>query len=138
MSNLQKFLRPSLRFVPALLLLFSVVPSVSLAWSPGQPLIPNACFTNPGGCGWNEIVFLGQNFLHIALYLASIAVVVSITYAGWLYITSQGNSSQISKAHGIFTKVAIGLFFMLGAWLIVSEVLKLLLNPALSGYSLLE
>ncbi|HEY1036996.1 MAG TPA: hypothetical protein VGE62_00275 [Candidatus Paceibacterota bacterium] len=122
-----------------LLLITTAVPSAAFAWSPGDPLIPNQCYdktVRPGGCGWEDIVMLGQNLLHICLYITSLAAVITVTYAGWLYLTSGGNSSQISKAHGMLWKTVIGICFMLGAWLIVSSVLSFL--QVEEGYSLLE
>jgi hypothetical protein len=55
--------------------------------------------------------------------------VISFSYAGFLYLTSQGNPGQISKAHGIFKTTAIGFLIVLSAWLIVYAITGSLLNP---------
>ncbi len=73
-------------------------------------------------CGYQDLIKLGINIMNFAIYLMAILAVISFVYAGFLYMSSAGNQSQISKAHGIFTKVALGIFFTLGAWLIVHQI----------------
>ena len=75
-------------------------------------------------CGWEQLVKMGQNIIDYSVILMAILSVIGIAYAGFLYITAQGNGSQISKAHGIFTKIIWGIVFVLGAWLIVNTILK--------------
>ncbi len=48
------------------------------------------------------------------------------SYAGWLYFSNRENTSQIEKAHKIFTSVFIGFCIAIGGWLIVQTVLKTL------------
>jgi hypothetical protein len=74
-------------------------------------------------CGFNDFVMLGQNFLKWAIYLAALGAIVAIIYAGWLYLSSAGNSSKISKAHGIFGKAIAGIIITMAAWLIVKSIL---------------
>lgn len=80
----------------------------------------------PGQCGWEDLIKMGQNIINDAVYLVAILSVISVAYAGYLYVTSGGNDSQIKKAHEVFGKVVWGIFLTLGAWLIVHEVLKYL------------
>lgn len=47
-------------------------------------------------------------------------------YAGFLLITSAGNPAQINKARGIFKNVVIGLIIILGAVVIVGQLLDYL------------
>ncbi len=82
----------------------------------------NADLTDP--CGWEQLVALGQNILNYAIVLMAILSVAGIAYAGFLYVTAMGDSSKIKKAHGIFTKIIWGIFFVLGAYLIVNTLLK--------------
>lgn len=77
-------------------------------------------------CGWEQLIEMGQNIINAAVYLVAILSVISIAYAGYLYVTSGGSDSQIKKAHEVFGKVIWGIFLTLGAWLIVHEVLKYL------------
>ena len=75
------------------------------------------------GCGWNDLIQLGQNVMVWAIYFVGLASVVSITYAGWLYLSANGNSGQIGKAHAVFGKVITGIIITLAAWLIVKSIL---------------
>lgn len=81
-----------------------------------------ADLTDP--CGWEQLVALGQNILNYAIVLMAILSVAGIAYAGFLYVTAMGDSGKIKKAHGIFTKIIWGIFFVLGAYLIVNTLLK--------------
>lgn len=87
-------------------------------------------------CSWPELLILSNEVMKFCVYLAFTFGVISIAYAGWLMLTSGGNSSQISKAKGIFGKVIIGIIITICAYLFVQMLLKLLGLP--DGYSLLE
>lgn len=75
-------------------------------------------------CGWEQLVAMGQNVINYSVVLMAILSVIGIAYAGFLYVTANGNSGQITKAHGIFIKIIWGIIFVLGAWLIVNTILK--------------
>jgi hypothetical protein len=83
------------------------------------PIVPN-CNTS---CGWNDLIQVGQNVIQDAVVFVAMAAVLSITYAGYLYATAGGSDSQIKKAHEVFGKVVWGIFFTLGAWLLVYTIL---------------
>ncbi len=74
-------------------------------------------------CGWEQLIALGQNILNYAIVLMALLSVVGIAYAGFLYMSSGGDSGKIKKAHGIFTKIIWGMVFVLGAYLIVKTLL---------------
>ena len=57
--------------------------------------------------------------MKIAATLSAIAFI----YTGWLYIPGGINSRKREHAHEIFRNVIIGLFFVFGAWLIVTMIL---------------
>jgi hypothetical protein len=42
--------------------------------------------------------------------------------AGFLYMTSGGNQGQLDRAHGMFAKPLWGIFWVLGAWLVVTLI----------------
>lgn len=95
------------------------------------PIVPGSCMggsdasegpVNNQGCGWNELVQMGQNIIQDAVVLVALLSVVSIAYAGFLYATANGNDGQIKKAHQVFEKVVWGIFLTLGAWLIVYSI----------------
>lgn len=83
-----------------------------------------------GNCGWDNLIAAIKKFFDVAIPMALTFTVVIIAYAGFLYMTSGSNASQRSQANGMFVKVAIGIFFMLGAWLIVTLITNSLLNDS--------
>jgi hypothetical protein len=99
------------------------------------PFVPDECYgkaTQDGSgrvsvnCGWEQFVKLGQNIINNAIYLAAMAAVVSIVYAGWLYMSSGDDAGQRKTANKIFGNVIKGIFFTMAAWLLVATMLRFL------------
>jgi hypothetical protein len=87
--------------------------------------------TNPDGspqyeCGWYDLIELGRRVMLFLLYISLSLAVFSMTYAGFLYVTSFGDMGKVEKAHSIFTTVVTGLLFVFGGWLIIATILKTL------------
>ncbi len=75
-------------------------------------------------CGFPQILMLIQNVLNFLLkYLALPLAAIMFAYAGFELITSGGETEKRNKAKRIFINVAIGLFFIAGAFLIVKTIL---------------
>jgi hypothetical protein len=107
-----------------------VLPAFVLA-APGnsfeKPIVPNCTRAGVNGgtihaCGYTDLILLGINVMNFAVYLMALLSVVSFVYAGYLYMSSGGDSGALKHAREIFTKVALGIFFTLGAWLIVHQI----------------
>lgn len=79
-----------------------------------------------GGCGWNELLQLANNLITFFFRFGAIVASLLIAYAGWLYITSGGDSSKVSQAKGMFIKILIGFIVMLSAYLVVKLILQVL------------
>ncbi len=79
-------------------------------------------------CSFSDVVVLAKELVNLAFYLSVPAVVLLLSYAGFLYMTSAGDEGKVGKAHTIFTNVAIGFCIVLAAWLIVTTILKALLD----------
>ncbi len=105
---------------------------VQAVWTPGKPLIPcnpknphivdgKTVWDNP--CNFDAIILGISNIIDLALYLAAPVATAMFAYAGFLYLTAQDDSGKITTAHKIFKDVAFGVFFVVGAWLIVKAVL---------------
>ena len=100
---------------------------VRAMYNPSESLIPcnpkwvnNAWVNN---CDFNALITGAGNLIDFALYLAAPIATAMFAYAGFLYLSAQGDPGKIKTAHKIFKDIAIGLFFVLGAWLIVKAVL---------------
>ncbi len=94
-----------------------------------------ACSTKKEGCGWDDLLLAVHNFINYLLYFSATLATLSIAYAGWLYLTSGGDSGQREKANKIFWKIIQGFLFAFCAWLIVQTILKGVRLE--DGYSLL-
>lgn len=82
------------------------------------------CGSKPGGCDWSDFLELIQEGINFLFFLASLAIVVVISYAGWLFLTGGTNEGNIKKAKGLLWNVVWGIIFMFTGWLIVSFVLS--------------
>lgn len=105
-------------------------------------LIP--CTTSPGpsptpsglNCDtWQDAVEIIQFLITYAFVIATVLASISFAYAGWLYLTSNGNSGQIESAHKIFLNVIKGFIFIAVAYLLVKTILVGIAQP---GYNLLQ
>jgi hypothetical protein len=81
------------------------------------------CDTN---CGWPALVAMAARIIDYLILVSGSLAAISFAYAGWMYMTSGGDSGKVSRAKGIFLKVVIGLIFVLAAWLLVHEILRIL------------
>lgn len=63
-----------------------------------------------------------QSALAIIIKIGVPAGTIFIIYSGFLFVTAQGNESQITKAKKTFLWTCIGLGVLLGAWAIASAI----------------
>ena len=73
-----------------------------------------------------------QGVIRFLILLVAPIAVVMFSYAGWLYMSSGGNTSKISKANAIFTSVLVGIGLALGAFLIIDIIVDSLVRPDLT------
>lgn len=99
------------------------------------PFVPDECYAKATqdasgrvsvNCGWAQLMKMGQNIIRNAIYLAAMAAVISIVYAGWLYMSSGDDAGQRKAANKIFGNVIKGIFFTMAAWLLVATMLRFL------------
>jgi len=62
--------------------------------------------------------------IQVALGFLGIIAVVLIMYAGWMWMTSEGNEEKITKAKNILKNAIIGLIIILSAFSIASFILN--------------
>ena len=79
-------------------------------------------------CQLCDLVTTLNNVIRFAVALSVVVATLMFTYAGALYVTASANEGNIKKAHGIFTKVFIGLIIILLSWLIVDIIMKVFLS----------
>jgi len=112
-----------------------LLPRITYAlWKPGDPLVPcDGGTTNP--CSFASLIELADNAItFLTIYITVPLAAVAFGYAGFLYLTATGSESQITKAHSVFRSVAIGLFFVFTAFLIVELITSTFLNDSINTY----
>ena len=77
-----------------------------------------------GNCTFEDAVAAVKRVTNYGAVIALGFSVVVIAYAGALYMVSEGNPGKLKEATEMFRKVAIGILFILAAWLIVSLILN--------------
>ena len=81
-------------------------------------------------CDFSALISLVSRIMQYLIYIAMPLAAISFAYAGWLYLSAGGNSSQVSKAHTIFMDVGIGFILILSAWLIFDLIAKNFLDTS--------
>ncbi|MBU4536625.1 pilin [Patescibacteria group bacterium] len=89
-------------------------------------LIPCKPYVDESGnmvnsCNFSSLVQLVDNIINFIITLSVSVSAIMFAYAGVLYLS--GDPGKIKRAHEIFKNVALGLIFILGAWLIVKAIL---------------
>lgn len=92
-------------------------------------LVPCGTKSTPP-CTWADLVKLANNIVNFLVFISSMLGVIAFCYAGFLYITAAGDGGKIEQAHHIFKMVVIGIFFVLGGWLLIATILKVLVGDS--------
>ena len=85
---------------------------------------------------WADLINSIEALIKFTFRLAVVAATISIAYAGFLFLTSQGDSGKIKQAKDIFGKVVWGFIIMLTAYLLVKLILDTLVSN--KAFNLLE
>ncbi|MEA3463824.1 MAG: IPT/TIG domain-containing protein [Patescibacteria group bacterium] len=85
------------------------------------------------GLGTADPRVIAANIIRVALGFLGIIAVCLIMYAGWLWMTAEGNEKKIDKAKKVLLSAVIGLIIVLSAFAIASFVLNKLLEATGSG-----
>ncbi len=124
------------KIIPIFFLLSFFVPAFTSVSAQDYSLIPcsgvadvsDTGTSNGKECTFQDVIALAQA---VAKKLVQIGLIVSpiiFAYAGYLLVTSQGNTGQRDKAKKIGWNVVKGLVVMLLAWLFVDLILRALLS----------
>jgi len=86
------------------------------------------CKDPNGICTFGDIMPTISGIINWVIIIAVSISAIMFAYAGFLYMTAQGDLGQMKKGRDIFKNVVIGFVIMLSAWLIVTLVLNTLIN----------
>lgn len=96
-----------------------------------QEGIVTACFE--GGkevpCGsFEQLIIALKNVINYAIGFALMFSVVVLAVAGFKYMTSEGDTGKLKKAHDMFISVAKGIAWVMIAWLVVNLIFSALVK----------
>jgi hypothetical protein len=84
-------------------------------------------------CNFCDLIQLFNNGVRFAVAFSVIVATLMFVYAGILYFSASARQDNIKKAHGIFSRVFVGLVLVLAAWLIIDVVMKTLAGDTGNG-----
>lgn len=87
-------------------------------------------------CDFNMLYVLFNRILKYFIFLFGPIATAMVCYAGFIYLKSSDNPDMLKHAKDMIKNIGIGIFLVLGAWLIVYEFMnKLLVDtfPSSSG-----
>ncbi|MBM3272252.1 hypothetical protein FJY94_03175 [Candidatus Kaiserbacteria bacterium] len=118
-------MRRKLRFAAAMALtsLLTLAPLVSGAQTAfSRSIVP----CSGPDCTLCHLATLAQNILNTGIYVAVVLSAGLFAWAGGMHLTAGGDTGKAKTARTVFTNVAIGLFWILAAWLLVDTIMKTL------------
>jgi len=101
----------------SLVYLVVFLPVVAYAQGVGK-LVP----CEGSGCKIDDFLTLLFNVINFIIFLGVIFSTLAFAYAGFLYITAQGDTNKVKSATKIFTGVAIGLFLAFTSFLVIQLI----------------
>ena len=84
-----------------------------------------------GNCDFSDLVAATRKVINWGIGFALSFSVIIIAYAGYKYLTSGDSSKQRDEANAMLQNVAIGIAWVLAAWLIVNLITNALLGKTL-------
>jgi len=136
--------------LPALLFLLVVLLNPISAFAQGEnsmfdPIIPEDCKcgsvpiigtdgaptgqVSPSAPNWGCVLKVMQNVINTAVGIAILIVVLAIVYAAFIFMTRGGNPSARQQGRNVIGNSLLGLLILLGAWLGVDFVMKMVYDP---------
>ena len=112
----------------ALLVLLTAPAIVSSAVMPGQIVPCTGALPKETACTICDIAQVAQNVLNTGIFVAVFLSAILFAWAGVKYLTSAVNQGGLNEAKSLFLNVLIGLFIILGAWLVIDTLMKTLTN----------
>ncbi|MBI5004375.1 hypothetical protein HZC00_04760 [Candidatus Kaiserbacteria bacterium] len=106
-----------------------LVPALSLAAGGLVTVVPGASqgshCNDVGGCqSICDFAQLAQNVLNDSIYLAIVVSAIFIAWAGWQYMTANGQPYKIKAGKKLFFNIFVGLLLAVGAWLLVDVLIS--------------
>jgi hypothetical protein len=99
----------------------------SSVWNQYVPTILPPCANTKFGCdSLSDLMQLFVNISEIILGLTGIVLLGVFVYAGFLYVTSRGESEQVTKAHRMWQGTLVGLAIIFCAYAVISYTVSVI------------
>ncbi len=117
------------------LLSFALVPrAIVFAQTAATTVAEGAAdFNESLGLGTTSLATMIGNVIGAFLGLLGVVLVVLVIYAGFLWMTAQGDPAQITKAKQIITSAVIGLVIIMSAYAITAFILNAIFGATMGG-----
>ena len=117
------------RRIAAFLASFAIVASPLVLQAAGMPdrIVPASC--DGPNCSICDLATLAQNLINAGIFIAVFLSAILFAYAGWLYLSNEA-IGEVERAKKIFLDVVLGLVLIVGAWLLVDTLLRVLLGAS--------
>jgi len=79
----------------------------------------------------NDLAAIAGNVINAALGLSGIVIVVLFVYAGFLWMTAQGDDKKVADAKKIIKNAIIGTILMFSAYVIANTVAAFITNAGI-------
>ena len=90
------------------------------------------------GCRACDVVILGQNLLMWFIGIMASIIALMFAWGGMQMVMSAGNPGAVTQGREKMTNAVIGLVIILGAWLIVDTVLKVVMGGNIGVWNEVE
>lgn len=115
-------------FLIVLLAVIFLLPKDLLAQTVNEATGVNDLANAGVNLGQKDLKEVIANIINIILAFLGVIAVVLFIYAGWLWMTAQGDAAKVEKAKKIMIDTTIGLAITLSAYAIASFILRALFN----------
>lgn len=88
---------------------------------------PNPAFR---ACTTCDVFTLMQNVINFLLYAFASLTVLALVYIAILFMFSGGSSSKITEAKEKLWMILLGIFWVLGSWLVINTILNVVADPS--------
>ncbi len=111
----------------------SIIPSSLVPCGQGSPTIlqdgkaaPNSAFR---ACTFCDFFVLIQNIINLILAIFASLTVLMAAYIAFLFMFSGGSPQKITDAKSKLWLLVIGIFWVLGSWLVLNTILNFIVDP---------
>ncbi len=95
--------------------------------------LPSLIVCNGPDCGFDDLVQLGINLIKFMIIISTFFATAVFTWVGFKLLTSGGNPGALEDAKKTGLMVLKGYLWILGAWLLVYTIEKVLLSDDYSS-----